>query len=105
MNNRFDDTNWGKYGNPYRREWYHTARTRRELPIQFHSDDSTGPDSIENTPHVSLWTIFLILAVLLILSGLSDTMRGIVFEGRDLADAWYSGVDSLLDALGAPKLP
>jgi hypothetical protein len=47
----------------------------------------------------------LILAVLLILSGLSDTMRGIVFEGRDLADAWYSGVDSLLDALGAPKLP
>ena len=102
MSDRFQDTNWRKHGNPNRDEWFRTPRMRRDLPIDFrfldYSDDS-------RETKISLWTIFWVIAVLLLLSGVSETVRSLVYEGRTWADLWYSGVDNLLDALGAPKLP
>jgi hypothetical protein len=54
---------------------------------------------------VSDWTIVWVIAFIIILGGLSDTARGVIFYGINITENWYASVDSLLDALGAPKLP
>lgn len=54
---------------------------------------------------INLWTFFLILLFILFLSAISITVRDWVYFGAEIAQWWYSGVDNILDALGAPKLP
>ena len=54
---------------------------------------------------VSVWTIVWVIAFIIILGGLSDTARGVIFYGINITENWYASVDSLLDELGAPKLP
>jgi hypothetical protein len=56
-------------------------------------------------PKINLWTFFLIVMFILFLSAISITVRDWVYFGAEIAQWWYSGVDSILDALGAPKLP
>jgi hypothetical protein len=96
MNNRYDDTNWGKHGNPNRRDWYHYQRNYQRLDI-----DSNITYNLRTSPWIVLWIIIF----LILLGGFSDTARGIVFYGINITENWYAGVDSMLDALGAPKLP
>jgi hypothetical protein len=96
MNNRHDDTNWGKHGNPNRRDWYHYQRNYQRLDI-----DSTQSYNVRTSP----WLVVWIIIFLILLGGFSDTARGIVFYGINITENWYAGVDSMLDALGAPKLP
>ena len=105
MSDRFQDPNWGPYGNPNQ-----DTRIPRELKLLHFSRWSKGSlnrpifhDGVDTK--ISIWTIFWILAVIFIISGLSETARGWVFYGVNIAEHWYAGVDSLLDALGAPKLP
>ena len=95
MSYRHDDTNWGKHGNPNRDDWYRFTRNYQ------HSAFDTNSDELK----ISIWTIIWILLAVLIISGFSETARGWVFYGVNIAEYWYSAVDSLLDALGAPKLP
>jgi hypothetical protein len=54
---------------------------------------------------INLWTFFLIIMFILFLSAISITVRDWVYLGAEIAQWWYDGVDSILDALGAPKLP
>jgi hypothetical protein len=54
---------------------------------------------------INLWTFFLIILFILFLSGISITVRDWIYSGAELAQWWYDGVDDILDALGAPKLP
>ena len=54
---------------------------------------------------INLWTFFLIILFILFLSAISITVRDWVYLGADITQWWYDGVDSILDALGAPKLP
>jgi hypothetical protein len=96
MNNRFDDTNWGKHGNPNRDSWYRYQRNYQRLDI-----DSNITYNLRTNPWIVLWIIIF----LILLGGFSDTARGIVFYGINITENWYAGVDSMLDALGAPKLP
>ena len=96
MNNRHDDTNWGKHGNPNRRDWYHYQRN-----YQRSDNDSNVTYNLRTSPWIVLWIIIF----LILLGGFSDTARGIVFYGINITENWYAGVDSMLDALGAPKLP
>ena len=104
MNDRFQDPNWGPYGNPN-----HETRTPRELnELHLRSwttkhDRPLFHDGLDTK--VSIWTIVWILATIIILSGFSETARGVIFYGINLTETWYSSVDSMLDALGAPKLP
>ena len=102
MSYRHDDTNWGKHGNPNRDEWFHALRGLNQLDTN-HKDRPLFHDGTDLK--VSVWTIFWVIAGILIISGFSETARGWVFYGVNIAEHWYAGVDSLLDALGAPKLP
>ena len=107
MSDRYQDPNWGKHGNPNRIDWSNTPRgldqlnsnrwsiTQKDRPI-FHDGMDTK---------ISVWTIFWVLAFVIILGGFSDTARGVIFYGINITENWYASVDSLLDALGAPKLP
>ena len=95
MNNRYDDPNWGPRGNPNRSEWYHYTRNYQ------HSDFDSGSYNYKTSPWIVVWIILF----LILLGGFSDTARGIVFYGINITENWYAGVDSMLDALGAPKLP
>lgn len=106
MSDRFQDPNWGPYGNP--NQDTRIPRGLNELnPYRWSTSSTTDRplfhDGVDTK--VSIWTIFWILAVILIISGFSETARGLVFYGVNIAEHWYSAVDSLLDALGAPKLP
>lgn len=103
MSDRYEDSNWGKHGNPNREDWYRTPRGLRELPLSFHNNSLE--ESSDNDTKISVSTIFWILGLLLLLSGVSETVRELVYEGRTWADIWYSSIDNLLDTLGAPKLP
>ena len=102
MSDRFQDPNWGKHGNPNRLDWFHTPRELNLTDIK-HKNRPLFHDGVDTK--ISIWTIFWVIAVIFILSGLSETARGVVFYGVNIAEHWYSAVDSLLDALGAPKLP
>lgn len=104
MSNNYDP-NWGPHGDPTR---HHkpTPRQRRELGPMFSFDGIDDDyDLFKNQPKVGVWTVVAFIVVVLLLSGVSETVRYFVYEGGDLAQMWYSGVDSMLDALGAPKLP
>lgn len=105
MSDRFHDPNWGPYGNPNQ-----DTRTPRQLnelhQNRWYNNGADRPlfhDGVDTK--VSIWTIFCVLMAILIISGFSETARGWVFYGVNIAEHWYSAVDSLLDALGAPKLP
>jgi len=54
---------------------------------------------------IDVWVFFLIIMFILFLSAISITVRDWVYLGAEIAQWWYDGVDSILDALGAPKLP
>ena len=95
MSYRHDDPNWGNHGNPNRREWYHYTRNYQRSDI----------DTNFSSGHTSPWIIVWIILFLVLLGGVSDTARGIIFYGINITETWYASVDSMLDALGAPKLP
>ena len=107
MSDRFHDPNWGKHGNPNRTDWGNTPRGLDEL----HSKHWVTRASIRPLFHdgtdvkVSVWTIVWVVALIIILSGFSETARGVIFYGINLTETWYASIDSMLDALGAPKLP
>lgn len=107
MSDRYQDPNWGKYGNPNQTEWTHTARGLNELRPKFwsnhHTDRPLFHDGTETK--VSIWTIVWVIAFIIILGGFSDTARGVIFYGINITETWYASVDNMLDALGAPKLP
>ena len=102
MYDRHHDSNWGKHGNPNRTEWIHTPRELTHLDAT-HKTRPMFHDGMD--AKVSVWTICWVIAFILILSGFSDTARGVIFYGINITENWYASVDSLLDALGAPKLP
>lgn len=56
-------------------------------------------------PTINVWTLLVTIFVIFLISGVSVTVRDWVFISADIAQTWYDGVDSILDALGAPKLP
>jgi hypothetical protein len=106
----FEDSNWGRHGNPNPEWWYRYPRGRRDLPSIFSQDpvDSTWDfldGFVDDTPKVSLFTVVLILVVILLASGLSITVRELLYRGFDFAQIWYSGVDSMLDTFNVPKAP
>ena len=93
--NRDNDPNWGSHGNPNRNDWYHYARNYQR------SDFDSNSYNIKTNP----WTILWVIIFIFFLSGFSDTARGVIFYGINITETWYASVDSMLDALGAPKLP
>ena len=95
MSDRYQDPNWGKHGNPNRKEWYHYTRNYQR------SDFDSGSYSYKTSPWIVVWIILFFI----LLGGFSDTARGVIFYGINITENWYASVDSLLDALGAPKLP
>jgi hypothetical protein len=106
MSDRYQDTNWGKHGNPNRTDWFHTLRELNQSNTTHwnkHKDRPLFHDGMETK--VSVWTIVWVITFIIILSGVSDTARGVIFYGINITENWYASVDSLLDALGAPKLP
>ena len=107
MNDRYQDPNWGKHGNPNRTEWFRSSRGLNDLnPRRWSIDRPTRPlfhDGLETK--VSVWTIVWVIAFIIILSGFSDTARGVIFYGINITETWYASIDNMLDALGAPKLP
>ena len=96
MSYRHDDTNWGRNGNPNRDSWYRYQRNYQRSAI-----DTNESYNLRTSPWLVVWIIIAIF----ILSGFSDTARGVVFYGINITETWYASVDSMLDALGAPKLP
>jgi hypothetical protein len=107
MSDRFQDPNWGKHGNPNRTDWSQTSRGLDHLKSNRWSTNQTDRPLFhdDTDKKVSVWTIFWVIAFIIILSGFSDTARGVIFYGINITENWYASVDSLLDALGAPKLP
>ena len=106
MSDRFQDPNWGKHGNPNKTEWTHTARGLNELHLRSWATKHDRPLFHDgNETKVNIWTIVWVIAAIIILSGFSETARGVIFYGINLTETWYTSVDSMLDALGAPKLP
>ena len=107
MSDRFQDPNWGKHGNPNRTDWSNTPRGLNELDSKHwtikHKDRPMFHDGLDTK--VSVWTIFWVVAFIIILGGFSETARGVIFYGINITENWYASVDILLDALGAPKLP
>ena len=107
MSDRFQDPNWGKHGNPNRTNWSNTSRGLNQLNTKSwtvkNKDRPMFHDGMETK--VSVWTIVCVIAFIIILGGFSDTARGVIFYGINITENWYASVDSLLDALGAPKLP
>ena len=106
MSDRFQDPNWGKYGNPNRSDWANTPRSLNELQLRSWEAKHDRPlfhDGSETK--ISVWTIVWVIAFIIILSGFSETARGVIFYGINITETWYASVDSMLDALGAPKLP
>jgi hypothetical protein len=102
MHDRHHDSNWGKHGNPNRTEWFHAPRGLNHLD----TSNKNRPLFHDGTDlKVSVWNIFWVVAFIIILSGFSDTARGVIFYGINITETWYASVDSMLDALGAPKLP
>ena len=96
MSYKHDDTNWGQHGNPNRDNWYRYQHNYQRSDI-----DSNESYNYKTSPWVIVWVI----AFIIILSGFSDTARCVIFYGINIKEYWYASVDSLLDALGAPKLP
>jgi len=96
MNNRHDDPNWGPHGNPNRNDWYRYQRNYQRSDI-----DTNNSYNYKIGPGTVIWVI----VILIVLSGFSETARGVVFYGINITETWYASVDSMLDALGAPKLP
>ena len=96
MSYRHDDTNWGRHGNPNRDSWYRYQRNYQRSDI-----DTNYAINYKFSPWLVVWIILAIF----ILSGFSETARGVVFYGMNITEAWYASIDSMLDALGAPKLP
>lgn len=106
MSDRFQDPNWGPYGNPNQNT--RTPRGVNELdPKRWSISSHKHPLFYErnNDNKITIWTVCGLLAFLIILGGFSETARGLVFYGINFTETWYSSVDSFLDALGAPKLP
>ncbi len=107
MSDRYQDPNWGKHGNPNRTDWSNTPRGLDQLNTKSgtvkHKDRPMFHDGMDIK--VSIWTIVWVIAFIIILSGFSDTARGVIFYGINITENWYASVDSMLDALGAPKLP
>jgi hypothetical protein len=106
MSDRFQDPNWGKHGNPNKLDLFHTPRELNQSNTTHwnkHKDRPLFHDGMDTK--VSVWTIVWVIAFIIILSGFSDTARGVIFYGINITENWYAGVDSMLDALGAPKLP
>ena len=103
----YDDPNWGKHGNPNRTDWNRTSRGLDELRSNFWSTKRPNRPMFHDgmDTKVSVWTIVWVIAFIIILGGFSDTARGVIFYGINITENWYASVDSLLDALGAPKLP
>lgn len=91
-----EDPNWGRHGNPYRDDWYRFQRNYQRSDIDTNTSYNT---------RTSPWLIVWIILAIFLLSGFSDTARGLVFYGINITETWYASVDSMLDALGAPKLP
>ena len=107
MSDRFHDPNWGNHGHPNRTDWFHAPRGLDQLNTTNwsirHRDRPLFHDGVEKK--ISVWTLFWIVAAIIILSGFSETARGVIFYGINITETWYASVDSMLDALGAPKLP
>jgi len=106
MNDRFQDPNWGPYGNPN-----HDTQTPRHLnELEFRRWSNSSAErpifyERSNDNRITVWTVIFVLSFIIILGGFSETARGVIFYGINLTETWYSSVDSMLDALGAPKLP
>ena len=98
MHDRHHDTNWGSHGNPNRDSWYRFQRNYQRSDFDSYFDE---PYNYKTSPWIVVWIILF----LILLGGFSDTARGVVFFGINITENWYAGVDSMLDALGAPKLP
>ena len=96
MSYKHDDTNWRQHGNPNRDNWYRYQRNYQRSDI-----DSNVTYNLRTSPWIVVWIIIF----LILLGGFSDTARGVIFYGINITENWYASVDSLLDALGAPKLP
>ena len=93
---QYDDPNWGRHGNPNRDNWYRFQRNYQRTGL-----DTNESYNLRTSPWLVIWIILL----LILLGGFSDTARGLVFYGINITETWYASVDSMLDALGAPKLP
>jgi hypothetical protein len=91
------DSNWGSHGNPNRPEWY---TTKRELPEYRHDHIF-----IKQPIKISVWNLFLIFMGFLFITAIIPEFREWVYGGIEFTQRWYDAVDSILDALGAPKLP
>ena len=104
MYDRHNDSNWGKHGNPNRRDWYHYSHRAHDF---FTDSDRSEIEYLfkDDGPKIGVWTLLFVVAIIFILSGVSETARGVVFYGINITETWYTSVDSMLDALGAPKLP
>ena len=92
-----DDSNWGSYGNPNRPDWY---TTKRELPEYRHEHIFT-----KEPVKISLWNLWLILMAFLLITAIVPELRDWVYGGIEFTQKWYDAVDSILDALHAPKPP
>jgi hypothetical protein len=93
---QYDDPNWGRHGNPNRDNWYRFQRNYQRTDL-----DLNESYNLRTSP----WLVIWIILFLILLGGFSDTARGLVFYGINITETWYASVDSMLDALGAPKLP
>jgi len=92
MDNR--DSNWGTHGNPNREEWYHYRNS-------LYGTQKPKPKKLT----VTLETIFWIVSTFLILTAFVPDLRDWVYSGINFTQSWYDAVDSILDAMHAPKLP
>ena len=88
------DSNWGPHGNPNREDWYHYRRN-------LYGINDPKPKKLT----VTLETIFWITGAFLLITAFVPELRDWVYSGIDFTEAWYSAVDSFLDALHVPQLP
>ena len=99
------DNNWGTHGNPNKENWYHYANGHNEnhnlFSLRFKKYNIFSKKPIQ----VKLETIFWVVMGFLILTAFIPSLRDWVYSGINFTQAWYDAVDSMLDALGAPKLP
>jgi len=105
MSDRFQDPNWGPHGNPNRKKWYHYARGQNEVGNLFSPRLEEHNIFIKEPIRIKLETIFWFVLGFLILTAFIPSLREWVYSGIDFTQAWYDAVDSLLDALHAPKVP
>ena len=107
MNDNNRDSNWGRHGNPNRPEWY-AIRDSKHLSKDF-SLDSKDPWAkrifSSSGPKISLFHLYLIIVGFLMVTAFVPSLRDYVYSGIEFTEAWYRGVDNLLDAFHVPQVP